>query len=168
CRSLARFYLKDLPAMPAGQARLEVSFQVDESGLLTVTARELTTGMTQVLEVTPSVGLSNAEIDAMLLQALERKKSDVEAAKLVELRVHGQTVLRSTQKALDGDGDLVTPEERREIEASLERLRHGLDTAERSLLLELLVEELHTLTEGFSERRLHRSLTEAVTGKSLR
>jgi molecular chaperone HscA len=168
CRSLARFYLKGLPAMPAGQARLEMCFQVDESGLLTVTAREQTTGVTQVVEVSPSVGLSTAEIDAMLVQALESKASDLEAAKLAELRVHGQTVVRATEQALQTDGDLVNPDERREIEASLERLRHGLGTAERSLLLELLVEELHALTEGFSERRLHRSIAEAVTGKALR
>jgi molecular chaperone HscA len=168
CRSLGQFTLRNIPVMAAGQARLEVTFQVDESGLLTVTARELTSGLVQVVEVQPAVGLTTAEIDRMLLEALKRKKQDTEAAKLIELRVHGQSVMRATLSALDTDADLVTPDERQEILASVERLRQGLETAERSLLLELLVEELHALTQGFSERRMNRAVVEAVTGLSLR
>ena len=168
CRSLGRFTLRNIPSMPAGQARLEVTFQVDESGLLTVTARELKSGLLQVVEVQPSAGLTVAEIDQRLLEALKRKKQDTEAAKLIDLRVHGQSVLRATETALERDADLVTPEERQEIEASTERLRQGLETAERSLLLELLVEELHALTQGFFERRMNRAVVEAVTGRPLR
>lgn len=168
CRSLGQFTLRNIPSMPAGQARLEVTFQVDESGLLTVTARELTSGLVQVVEVVPAVGLSTAEIDQMLLEALKQRKEDKEAAKLVELRVHGQSVLHATEVALEKDGDLVTPGERQEIEAAVGRLRQGLETAERSLLLELMVEELHVLTRGFTERRMNRAVVEAVTGQSLR
>jgi len=168
CRSLAHFLLRGLPRLPAGQARLEVSFQVDESGLLTVAARELTSGLVQVVEVSPSTGLSNDEVDQMLLAALKSKKQDQEAAKLAELRVHGESVLLATAKALDTDADLVNDEERQEIIASLERLKEGLVTAERSLLMELLVDELHALTESFNERRMNRAIVEAVTGKDLR
>ncbi|MGC4068715.1 MAG: Hsp70 family protein [Polyangiaceae bacterium] len=168
CRSLGQFLLRDIPVLPAGQARLEVTFQVDESGLLTVTARELTSGLTQVVEVVPQAGLTTAEIDRMLLDALKRRKQDTEAAKLVDLRVHGESVLRATEVALEKDGDLVTPAEREEIQSAVERLRHGLATVERSLLLELLVDELHALTEGFNERRMNRAVVEAVTGQSLR
>lgn len=167
CRSLAHFLLRELPQLPAGQARLEVCFQVDESGLLTVTARELTSGLVQVVEVAPSVGLSTEEIDQMLLLALKSKKQDLEAKKLAELRVHGESVALATQKALAADSDLVTLEERAEIEDSLQRLKGGLATADRSLLLELLVEELHALTEGFNERRMNRAIVEAVTGQAL-
>jgi molecular chaperone HscA len=168
CRSLGQFMLRNIPPMAAGQARLEVTFQVDESGLLTVTARELTSGLVQVVEVQPSAGLTTEEIDRMLLLALKRKKQDAEAAKLVELRVHGESVLRATKQALKTDADLVTDDERREIEASIERLREGLEAAERSILLELLVEELHALTQGFNERRMNRAVVEAVTGQRLR
>jgi len=168
CRSLGQFMLRQLPALPAGQARLEVTFQVDESGLLTVTARELLSGIVQVVEVTPTSGLTTAEIDEMLLSALKRKKQDVESAKLVELRVHGESVLKATVAALGTDPDLVTPQERAEIEASVLRLRQGLQTVERSLLLEMLVEELHALTQGFNERRMNRMVVEAVSGMVLR
>lgn len=165
CRSLAHCVLHGIPKMPAGQARLELSFQVDESGLLTVTARELMSGLTQVVEVRPSAGLTNDEVDQMLLLALERRKQDREAAKLAELRVHGQSVVLATQKALVEDRDLLTTDEREQIEASLQRLCDGLPVAERSLLLELLVDELHALTEGFNERRMNRKIVEAVTGR---
>src|SRR5512133_150518 len=168
CRSLAHCTLRGIPRMPAGQARLEVSYQVDESGLLTVTARELTSGVTQVVEVSPSVGLTTKEIDAMLMEAMARKKQDRETAKLAELRVHGQSVAAATEKALAEDADLLTTQERIEIAASVQRLKDGLATAERSLLLELLVDELHALTEGFSERRMNRKIVEAVTGQALR
>lgn len=165
CRSLAHCVLRGIPKMPAGQARLELSFQVDESGLLTVTARELTSGLTQVVEVRPSAGLTSDEIDQMLLVALERRKQDREAAKLAELRVHGRSVVLATQKALIEDRDLLTTDEREQIEASLQRLSDGLPVAERSLLLELLVDELHALTEGFNERRMNRKIVEAITGR---
>jgi molecular chaperone HscA len=168
CRSLGRFVLRGIPPLPAGQARLEVSFQVDESGLLTVTARELTSGLVQAVEVSPAVGLTTEEIEALLIEALRCRKQDLEASRLAELRVHGQSAVRATEKALAADGDLVTAEERAEIEASLQRLKRGLLEAERSLLLELLVDELHALTEGFSERRMHRAIVEAVTGQGLR
>jgi molecular chaperone HscA len=168
CRSLGQFLLRNIPPMAAGQARLEVTFQVDESGLLTVTARELTSGLVQVVEVQPSAGLTAEEIDRMLLTALKRKKQDAEAAKLVELRVHGESVMRATKQALETDADLVTRDERREIEASVQRLQEGLEAAERSILLELLVEELHALTQGFNERRMNRAVVEAVTGQRLR
>lgn len=165
CRSLAHCVLRGIPKMPAGQARLELSFQVDESGLLTVTARELTSGLTQVVEVRPSAGLTSDEIDQMLLVALERRKQDREAAKLAELRVHGRSVVLATQKALIEDRDLLTTDEREQIEASLQRLSDGLPVAERSLLLDLLVDELHALTEGFNERRMNRKIVEAITGR---
>jgi molecular chaperone HscA len=168
CRSLEHLVMRGLPKLKAGQARLEVSFQVDESGLLTVTARELTSGLVQVIEVQPSAGLSTEEIDAMLLEALRSRKQDREAAKLAELRVHGQSVVKATEQALVTDADLVTASEQSEIEASLRRLKQGLDTAGRSLLLELLVDELHALTEGFNERRMNRAIVEAVTGQDLR
>jgi molecular chaperone DnaK (HSP70) len=116
--------------------------------------------------VRPSAGLTSEEIDQMLLLALERRKQDREAAKLAELRVHGQSVVLATQKALVEDQDLLTMDEREQIEASLSRLREGLPVAERSLLLELLVDELHALTEGFNERRMNRKIVEAVTGRT--
>ncbi len=168
CRSLAEFTLRGLPALPAGRARLELSFAVDENGLLTVTARELVTGLIQVVEVRPSAGLSSGEVEALVAQAAARRSADVEARALAELRVHGEGLVRATDRSLSQDGDLLGDDERSEIDEALERLRRGLGNAERALLLELLVEELHVLTREFAERRMNRAVVEAVTGAGLR
>src|SRR6187551_684854 len=93
CRSLARFSLKGIPPMPAGLARLEVSFFVDENNLLTVTAKELSTGNTQQVEVKPSYGLSDDEIEDMLIDALDHGEEDVERRALADARVEGQRIL---------------------------------------------------------------------------
>src|SRR5690606_29709939 len=98
CRSLARFSLKGIPPMPAGMARLEVSFFVDENSLLTVTAKELTTGNSQKVEVKPSYGLSEDEIEEMLIDALDHGEEDIEKRALADAKVEAQRILLSTKK----------------------------------------------------------------------
>src|SRR5690606_36268737 len=93
CRSLARFSLKGIPPMPAGMARLEVSFHVDENNLLTVTAKELSTGRSQTVEVKPSYGLSDEVIEQMLIDALDHGEEDVERRALADARVEAQRIL---------------------------------------------------------------------------
>src|SRR5262249_46024628 len=112
CRSLARFVLKGIPPMAAGLARLEVTFRVDADGLLTVTARELTTGIEQKVEVVPSYGLTDEEVENMLLSALDHGEEDFERRRLIEARVEAEQVLAATRKALVADADLLLDEER--------------------------------------------------------
>jgi molecular chaperone HscA len=168
CRSLARFLLSGIPPMPAGKARLHVAFCIDESGLLTVTAREVTTGTTQVVEVRPSTGLAREQVDRMLIETLDNREDDIETRRLAEFRVHSAALVESVTKSLDSDADLLTEEERLDIVGSVERLRRGIVHADRSLLLELLLEDCHALTESFNERKIHRSIVQAVTGMNLR
>jgi molecular chaperone HscA len=168
CRSLAHFLLRGIPPMPAGKARLHVSFCVDESGLLTVTAKESTSGSVQAIEVRPTRGLSRTEVDQMIIETLENRDADIEARRLAEFRVHARALIDVVNIALAQDADLLSPEEAAEIRTGAARLAKGLEAAERSLLLELLVEELHALTEPFNERRVNRTIMQAVTGKDLR
>ena len=168
CRSLAKFVLSGIPPMKAGKARLHVAFCIDENGLLTVTAKEATTGTAQVVEVVPSYGLEKAQIDKMLLEARALRDNDIEARKLAEFQVHGASLVNSVSEALISDADLLTEAERVEIVGSVERLRRGLKSEKRSLLLELLLEDLHALTASFNERKVNRSIMQAVTGKDLR
>jgi len=168
CRSLANFVLRGIPAMPAGKARLHVSFCVDESGLLTVTAREATSGITQVVEAQPTRGLSRSEVDRMIIETLENREADTEARRLAEFRVHARALIEVVTRSLATDGDLLDQDEAAEISAGLTRLRKGLDTLERSLLLELLLEDLHGLTEPFNQRRVNRTIMQVVTGQDLR
>src|SRR6185295_1701415 len=92
CRSLARFGLKGVPPMPAGMARLEVEFHVDENGLLAVTARELGTGLSQRVEVTPSYGLTDEQVEAMLIDALDHGEDDFERRRLLDAKVESERV----------------------------------------------------------------------------
>src|SRR5262245_57608935 len=119
CRSLARFVLKGIPPMPAGMARLEVTFRVDAAGLLSVTAKELTTGVEQKVEVKPSYGLTDEEVENMLLAALEHGEEDLEARRLIEERVEADRILLATRKALGVDADLLEPGERAHIDAAI-------------------------------------------------
>jgi molecular chaperone HscA len=168
CRSLAKFRLRDIPPMPAGKARLSVSFCVDEGGLLTVTAKEATSGIAQVVEVQPSHGLTQAEVDQMIIATLENREADIEMRRLVEFRVHAKALVDTVRSALAADSDLLSEEEQAEIRTSLGRLEKGLTLADRSLLLELLLEDLHALTEPFNERRVNLAIMQAVTGQTLR
>ena len=122
CRSLARFILKGIPPMAAGMARLEVTFRVDADGLLSVTARETTTGIETQVEVKPSYGLSDEQVEDMLLAALEHGEDDFEKRRLVEARVEAQQVLSATRKALAADADLLSPDERERVDQTLAAL----------------------------------------------
>lgn len=168
CRSLAQFTLRGIPPMAAGKARLQVSFTVDESGLLTVTARENTSGIQQVVEVQPSHGLSPGQVEQMMIDTLENRDTDLEARRLSEFQVHARALISTVSRALETDDDLLSPDEKAEIETGLGRLKKGLAEADRSLLLELLLEDLHALTGPFNERRVNRSIMQVVTGQTLR
>ena len=115
CRSLARFVLNGVPPMPAGMARLEVTFRVDADGLLSVTAKEMTTGVEQHVEVDPSYGLSDEEVERMLLSALDHGEEDFEKRRLIEARVEAEQVLAATRKALAADADLLSDDDKSRI-----------------------------------------------------
>jgi molecular chaperone HscA len=106
-RSLARFTLKGIPPMPAGMARLEVTFEVDADGLLGVHAKELTTGIEQTVSVKPSYGLDDATVEQMLIDALDHGEEDLERRRLAENRVEARRILAATRKGLESDADLL-------------------------------------------------------------
>ncbi|WP_437277047.1 Fe-S protein assembly chaperone HscA [Sorangium sp. So ce375] len=166
CRSLARFVLKGIPPMPAGMARLEVTFRVDADGLLGVTARELTTGVEQKVEVKPSYGLTDEEVENMLLAALDHGEEDLLKRRLVEARVEGERVAMATRKALSADADLLDPGEREAIEAAL----RGLDAAihgDKPGLILARTEALDEATHAWAGRRMDRAVARAIAGKQV-
>lgn len=166
CRSLARFTLRGIPKMAAGLPRLEVRFAVDADGLLTVHARERTTGIEQQVEVKPSYGLTDDEIEAMLLAAYDHGESDVEARLLAERRVEAERVLMATEKALREDGDLLSDAARTRIDAAIGAIRtaHG-GTDPRRLLA--TIDALDDATHDFAGRRMDRSIQKALAGRDV-
>ncbi|WP_437777633.1 Fe-S protein assembly chaperone HscA [Sorangium sp. So ce1097] len=166
CRSLARFVLKGIPPMPAGMARLEVTFRVDADGLLGVTARELTTGVEQKVEVKPSYGLTDEEVENMLLAALDHGEEDLLKRRLVEARVEGERVAMATRKALAADADLLAPGEREAIEGALSALDAAIRGDKPALIL-ARTEALDEATRAWAGRRMDRAVARAIAGKQV-
>jgi molecular chaperone HscA len=167
CRSLARFTLRGIPPMPAGHARLDVTFSVDENGLLKVHAREATTGLEQSIEVKPSYGLSDDQVEAMLLDALDHGEQDFEARRLADARVEAARIALATKKALDTDSDLLEPEERERVTHSLADLDAAINGAPRASLIQTRIDELDDATHAWAGRRMNRAIARAIAGKDV-
>ena len=164
CRSLARFELRGIPPMVAGAARIQVRFQVDADGLLSVSARENTSGVSATIEVKPSYGLADEEIAAMLQAGFEHAVEDRDARALAEQRVEADALIQSIASAFAADGDLVSADERRDIEArivALASLREGTDHR----AIKSTAESLNRATEAFAARRMDRMVSGALSGR---
>ncbi|MDF1483287.1 Fe-S protein assembly chaperone HscA [Extensimonas sp. H3M7-6] len=166
CRSLARFALRGIPPMAAGAARIRVTFTVDADGLLSVSARELTSGVEAHIDVKPSYGLSDEQIARMLQEGFATAEQDMRARALVEARVDADRMLLATQSAIDADGDLLTPPERAEIDALMAALRAQLQ-GDDPAAIEAATAALAKGTEAFAARRMNRSIQQALAGKSV-
>ena len=166
CRSLARFELRGIPPMAAGAARIRVSFQIDADGLLSVFAKEMTSGVEAAISVKPSYGLSDEQIAAMLKDGFASAQADLAARKLREAQVEGNRMLAATEAALAQDGELLEAPERAPIDALLEQLRASLQ-GERADAIDLAVQQLAKGTEAFAARRMNRSIQQALRGRSV-
>jgi molecular chaperone HscA len=169
CRSLARFTLKGIPPLPAGHARLEVSFHVDENSLLEVHARELSTGIEQRVEVKPTYGLTDDQVEEMLMDALDHGEEDFEQRRLAEGRVEASRVLLATQKALTADADLLEAGEKAEIARCIEQLQQALEPSSNATASRLtaLTQALDDATHAFAGRRMDRAFNAALAGRDV-
>ncbi|MCW5660162.1 MAG: Fe-S protein assembly chaperone HscA [Burkholderiaceae bacterium] len=164
CRSLARFELRGIPPMAAGAARIRVTFQVDADGLLSVSARELTSGVEAAVVVKPSYGLSDGDVARMLQEGFRTAEDDMRARALREAQVDAERLALATRSALAADGDLLGPDERLAIErhlATLDAARQGTDAAAVRSALDALADS----TEAFAAARMNRSIRAALTGR---
>lgn len=166
CRSLARFELRGIPPMPAGAARIRVTFALDADGLLTVSATEKTTGTSARIEVKPSYGLAEDEMIAMLRASMENAEADMMRRLLIEARVEGGRVLSALDAALAADGAMATESERAAMLAVAARLKVAIAGEDRDLI-NGLVEELERVGKPFAQRRIDRAINEALAGHSL-
>ena len=166
CRSLARFKLTGIPRMAAGMARLEVSFLIDENGLLSVSARELTSGREAHTTVKPSYGLSDEQVEKMLLDSFEHGESDLRQRLLITQRVEAERILTALSGALGRDGHLLSEAERQAIDtarAALEAARQG---SEHRRIADAIA-ALDVASKGFAQRRMDQSLSHAVSGRAV-
>jgi molecular chaperone HscA len=166
CRSLARFELRGIPPMAAGAARIRVTFQVDADGLLSVSARELGSGVEASVAVKPSYGLADEQIAQMLKDGFAHAEGDMAARKLREARVEAERMVLATRAALAADGALLDAAERGAIEALLlatEAQARGTDAD----AIDAAVEALAEGTEGFAAARMNEGIRRALAGRSL-
>ncbi len=167
CRSLARFELRGIPPMVAGAAKIRVTFQVDADGLLSVSARELASGVESSIQVKPSYGLTDGEITRMLEDSFRKAGDDKVARALREQLVDAQRLLEAVQTALDADGErLLSDEERIAIEAQMQGLRELLDSQD-GVAIERQVKRLSQITDAFAARRLDSTVKAALAGRRL-
>jgi molecular chaperone HscA len=166
CRSLARFELRGIPPMPAGGARIRVTFQVDADGLLSVSAREQTTGVESNVIVKPSYGLSDGEIAGMLKSGYENAALDMQARALREQQVEADRLIEATRHALKEDAELLDGEELAAIEAEMRQLSL-LTAADDHLAIKAGIDALSGRTGDFAARRMNKAIRRALTGSSV-
>lgn len=166
CRSLARFQLK-VPPAPAGLARVEVKFLIDASGILQVAARDLRTGEQSSIEVQPSYGLTDAEVEKMLEESIEFAEQDFSERQLIEARVEADTILNATVKALAREEAKSLPSaERADIDSAVKNLRQAIAGTDYKLVRQK-IDELNHATEHLAEIGMNKVLQAAVGGKRI-
>lgn len=166
CRSLARFELRGIPPMAAGAARIRVTFTVDADGLLSVSAREQSTGVEAHIEVKPSYGLSEDEVSRMLKASYTSAEEDKKARMLAEARVSAGAIISSVTAALTLDGNLISDAERKTIEVEIQKLE-ALTKGDDATAINHAVDALNHATEAFAAARMNASVSRALAGKNL-
>lgn len=166
CRSLAKFELHGIPAMVAGAARIRVTFQVDADGLLSVTARELASGVEASVTVKPSYGLSDEEVARMLTEGMAQADYDAQMRMLREQQVDAAQLIESVQAALAADADLLGAAEQTRIEQQLQSTRLIADADDIEAIRQS-IKSLSAATDDFAAKRMDRSIRAALTGRSL-
>ncbi|MDP3278788.1 MAG: Fe-S protein assembly chaperone HscA [Deltaproteobacteria bacterium] len=166
CRSLAKFKLSGIAPMTAGAARLMVTLRLDENGMLTVSARDEATGNEHTVEVTPSYGLSDDDIEKMLIDSYEHAEGDIKARVLTERSVEAEQTLAATRKALVSDGELLDEDERAELDGAMAALEGALQerNAEK---IRMRSEAVDRASVPLAERRMNRAIRDAMRGRSV-
>ena len=166
CRSLARFELRGIPPMVAGAARIRVTFQVDADGLLSVAAREQSSGVEASITIKPSYGLTDDQITQMLTDSLAHVKDDIAARKLREAVVDAESLIATTDAALKSDGDLLAPSELQAIDNAVAALRSAI-AAQQTVAINAATARLNDTTNDFASRRMDRNIRRALAGQKI-
>lgn len=172
CRSLAKFTLRGIPPMVAGQARVRITYQIDADGLLSVSAKEMTTGISSSIEVKPSFGLSDEQIGNMLQDSIQNASADIQVRLFQEALVDAGAILESVEKALIADAHLLSEEELAKVNHACMKLRIAIsqsvsDYRSASEKLKKLTDELNSVSSDFANKRMDKAIHDALTGKNL-
>lgn len=167
-RSLAKFALKGIPPMVAGAARIKVTFKVDADGLLTVEAEEQTTGVKAGVEVKPSYGLTDNEIEGMIRDSMDNAQADMEARKLREQKVEADRTLEALDSAMAADADkMLTPEEVKTLTEAREKLQQIKENSNNAEEVKAAIKNMEKAAEFYVARRMDDNVKTAMTGHNV-
>ena len=166
CRSLAKFTLRGIPPMVAGAARIRVTFQVDADGLLSVSAREQSTGVQAHIEVKPSYGLDDETITQMLKDSMAKASDDMAARARAEAQVEAEGLITAVQAALDLDSDLLNDDELKHIHTAIQTTQHTAQTGAADAIRQA-VAQLSQATDDFAAKRMNRNIQRALMGQNV-
>jgi len=168
CRSLAQFDLKNIPPMPAGMPRIAVKFLIDADGILSVSAQEERTGKYQSIEVKPTYGLTDEQVEGMILESFEYAEADIEARQVIEARNEAELVLNATEKGLrDENISELSDEERIEIRESVSHLQEAIKSDSHTVIREA-IDRLSKATQRLAELNMNSAIRVALKDKRVR
>jgi molecular chaperone HscA len=166
-RKLAEFNLSGIPGMPAGLAKVEVSFLINADGILNVKAKELRSGVEQNIEVKPQYGLTDSEVEKMLMESIQHASEDIKIRALVEARTEAQQLIDTTQKFLNRNAEFLLPEEIAKTTKAIDDLRSALDSDNKDQIHQK-TESLNEISRPYAERVMDMAISKAMSGKSIK
>lgn len=165
-RKLAEFNLTGIPGMPAGLPKVDITFLVNADGILVVTAKELRSGTEQSIAVKPQYGLTDEEVEQMLLDSVTHAKEDMRVRALIEAKTEGQQLLETTGLFLTRNADILTSEEIRETHEAMSALKDRLGTNDKDAI-HAAIEILNEISRPYAERLMDKAISSAMKGKKI-
>ena len=166
-RKLAEFNLSGIPGMPAGLAKVEVSFLINADGILNVKAKELRSGVEQSIEVKPQYGLTDAEVEKMLMESIQHASEDIKTRSLVEAKTEAEQLINTTQKFLDKNTEFLLPAEIEATHKAIDELKISLESGNKDLIHQK-TEILNEISRPYAERVMDMAISKAMSGKSIK
>lgn len=165
-RRLSEFILKGIPAMPAGMAKVDISFLINADGILMVTAKELRSGVEQSIEVKPQYGLSDEEVEKMLLDSMEHAQEDIATRALAEAKTEAEQLLQTTEKFIHKNYESLLKEELMATTLAMQALQLAIDMNDKDLV-QTKIEELNNISRPYAERVMDNAIGKAMAGKKI-
>ncbi|HRI21899.1 MAG TPA: Fe-S protein assembly chaperone HscA, partial [Panacibacter sp.] len=165
-RKLAEFNLTGIPGMPAGLPKIEVSFLINADGILVVNAKELRSGIEQSIEIKSQYGITDEEVEKMLLDSITHAKDDIQTRALVEAKTEGEQILQTTEKFLTKNSTFISREEMMQTAAAMQALQLAITMDDKDLIHNK-IEALNEISKPFAERVMDVAISEALKGKSI-
>lgn len=165
-RKLAEFDLKGIPAMPAGFPKVDINFRLNADGILTVEAVELRSGVKQEVEVKPTYGLTDEQVEKMLIDSIEHAKDDVSQRMLIEARTEGEQMVYTVERFLQKNSDQVSVQEMADTVKLVQNLKNALGSGDKDLILKS-IDEVNEFTRPFAERLMNTAISSAMKGKAI-